>query len=92
EQFMKNLTGLMNAKGLPLDPNPMIGDRLVNLMILFQAVQQKGGSKSVTVANGWGHVAQAMGLPAQQPNVPFSLKQIYERNLSKFEEVWIAQQ
>ncbi|KAL7960680.1 hypothetical protein V8C34DRAFT_59491 [Trichoderma compactum] len=92
EQFMKNLTGLMNAKGLPLDPNPMIGDRLVNLMILFQAVQQKGGSKSLTVANGWGHVAQAMGLPAQQPNVPFSLKQIYERNLSKFEEVWIAQQ
>ncbi|UKZ83454.1 hypothetical protein TrVFT333_011263 [Trichoderma virens FT-333] len=92
EQFMKNLTGLMNAKGLTLDPNPMIGDRLVNLMFLFQAVRQRGGSKSVTFANGWGHIAQAMGLPAQKPNVPFSLKQIYERNLSKFEEVWIAQQ
>ncbi|PTB61928.1 hypothetical protein BBK36DRAFT_1130479 [Trichoderma citrinoviride] len=92
EQFMKNLTALMSKQGLPLDVNPMIGDRPVNLMILFQAVSSKGGSKSVTVANAWGHIAQALGLPAQIPNVPLALKQIYDRNLGKFEEVWIAQQ
>lgn len=92
EQFMKNLAGLMSAKGLPLDPNPMLGDRPVNLMILFQAVQTKGGYKPVTVGNGWGHVAQSLGLPAHIPTVAPALKQIYERNLHKFEEVWIAQQ
>ncbi|KAM4056578.1 ARID/BRIGHT DNA binding domain-containing protein [Hirsutella rhossiliensis] len=92
EQFMKHLTALMNAKGLPLDPNPIVGDRPVHLVMLFQAVQSKGGYKAVTAANGWVHIAQALGLPAQAPTVPPTLKQVYERNLSKFEEVWMAQQ
>ncbi|KAF5017309.1 hypothetical protein F66182_10782 [Fusarium sp. NRRL 66182] len=92
EQFMKNLTTLMNSKGLPLDPNPMVGDRPVNLMILFQAVQNKGGYKQATAGNGWPHVAQMIGLPPQNPIVPQTLRTIYERNLYKFEEVWIAQQ
>ncbi|OAA45387.1 ARID/BRIGHT DNA binding domain containing protein [Metarhizium rileyi] len=92
EQFMKNLTTLMSAKGLPLDPNPILGDRPVNLVMLFQLVQSKGGYKTVTTANGWALIAQNLGLPAQMPTVPPTLKQIYERNLAKFEEVWIAQQ
>lgn len=92
EQFMKNLSALMNAKGLPLDPNPLVGDRPVHLVMLFQAVQSKGGSKAVTAANGWTHIAQALGLPAQVPAVPQTLKQVFKRNLSKFEEVWMAQQ
>ncbi|KAF5654421.1 SWI1-like protein, partial [Fusarium heterosporum] len=93
EQFMKNLTTLMNSKGLPLDPNPMVGDRPVNLMMLFQAVQNKGGYKQASsAATGWPHVAQMLGLPPQNPIVPQTLRAIYERNLYKFEEVWNAQQ
>lgn len=92
EQFMKHLTNLMTTKGLPLDPSPMVGDRPVNLMVLFQAVQGKGGYKSVTASNGWPHIAQMIGLPFQIPTVSQTLRQIYERNLYKFEEVWIAQQ
>ncbi|KAG5660684.1 hypothetical protein KAF25_003290 [Fusarium avenaceum] len=68
EQFMKNLTTLMSSKGLPLDPNPMVGDRPVNLMMLFQAVQNKGGYKQASsTPNGWPHVAQMLGLPPQNP-------------------------
>ncbi|KAM0426896.1 hypothetical protein ACHAPT_007794 [Fusarium lateritium] len=92
EQFMKSLTALMNSRGLPLDPSPMIGDRQVNLMMLFQAVQNKGGYKQVTAGNGWPHIAQMMGLPPQIPTVPQTLKQIYEHNLYKFEEMWMNQQ
>ncbi|KAG6038797.1 hypothetical protein E4U41_003661 [Claviceps citrina] len=92
EQFMKNLTTLMNAKGLPLEPSPVVGDRPVNLVMLFQVVQSKGGFKSVAAANGWAHIAQALGLPFQIPTVAPALKQVYERNLFKFEEVWMAQQ
>ncbi|KAK8922579.1 SWI/SNF chromatin-remodeling complex subunit sol1 [Metarhizium anisopliae] len=76
EQFMKNLTTLMNAKGLPLDPNPIVGDRPVNLVMLFQLVQSKGGYKPVTTGNGWGLIAQSLGLPAQIPTVPPTLKQV----------------
>lgn len=92
EQFMKNLTAFMSNKGLPLEQNPMIGDRNVNLMVLFQAVQGKGGYKPVTAANGWPHIAQAIGLPAQIPTVAPTLKSIYERNLQTFEDVWHASQ
>jgi SWI/SNF chromatin-remodeling complex subunit SWI1 len=91
EQFMKSLTTFMHAKGLPLDPNPMVGDRPVNLMMLFQVVQNKGGYKNVSAANGWAHMAQALGLPAHVPTVAPTLRQLYERNLFKFEEVWMAQ-
>ncbi|CAH0037851.1 unnamed protein product [Clonostachys solani] len=91
ENFMKSLTHLMNMKGLPLDPNPMIGDRPVNLVTLFSHVQNKGGYKPVTAANGWPYIAQALGLPAQLPTVGPALKQVYERNLLKFEEAWMAQ-
>ncbi|KAG6110690.1 hypothetical protein E4U31_005391 [Claviceps sp. LM219 group G6] len=92
EQFMKNLTALMHAKGLPLDPNPIVGDRPVNLVMLFQVIQSKGGYKSVAAANGWAHIAQMLGLPFQISTVPPALKLAYERNLVKFEEVWLAQQ
>ncbi|KAH7322828.1 hypothetical protein B0I35DRAFT_407257 [Stachybotrys elegans] len=88
EQFMKNLMTLMNAKGLPLDPNPIVADRPVNLLMLFQAVQSKGGYKQISMNNAWAHIAQALGLPAQIPTVPPTLKQVYERNLSEFEKVW----
>lgn len=92
EQFMKNLSHFMSAKGLPFDTNATVADRPVNIMMLFQAVSSKGGYKTVTAANGWAHIAQAIGLPAQMPTVAPALKQVYERNLQKFEEAWIAQQ
>ncbi|KAH7155150.1 hypothetical protein B0J13DRAFT_654735 [Dactylonectria estremocensis] len=92
EQFMKNLSTLMNAKGLQLDPNPMVGDRPVSLMVLFQAVQSKGGYKPVTAGNAWPHIAQITGLPPQNPAVAQALRQIYEANLYKFEEQQQQQQ
>ncbi|POR36962.1 SWI/SNF chromatin-remodeling complex subunit sol1 [Tolypocladium paradoxum] len=92
EHFMKNLAALMNAKGLPLDHNPVVGDRPVNLVVLFQVVQSRGGYKPVTAANGWAHIAQGLGLPVHIPTVAPMLKQVYERNLQKFEDVWMAQQ
>ena len=91
EQFMKNLSALMQAKGLPLETNPMVAERPVNLMILFQAVQSKGSYKAVTSNNFWAQIAQLIGLPGQMPNISLALKQVYERNLLKFEEVWMLQ-
>ncbi|PFH55632.1 hypothetical protein XA68_17915 [Ophiocordyceps unilateralis] len=92
EHFMKNLAALMNAKGLPFDPSPVICDRPIPLVYLFQAVQSRGGHKMVTASNGWHQVAQTLGLPMQNPTTAPTLKQVYERNLQKFEEVWTAQQ
>ncbi|KZZ92508.1 ARID/BRIGHT DNA-binding domain protein [Moelleriella libera RCEF 2490] len=91
EQFMKNLTSIMGSKGLPLDTNPMVADRPVSLPILFQMVNSKGGHKNVTATNAWAQLTQSLGLPGHIPAVASSVKQIYERNLGKFEEVWMSQ-
>ncbi|OLN90022.1 SWI/SNF chromatin-remodeling complex subunit sol1 [Colletotrichum chlorophyti] len=92
EQFMKSLTQFMTAKGLQLDPNPIIGNRPVNLLTLFQAVQVKGGYKPTTAGNQWPHVSNNTGFhPGQIPQAPQMLKEIYERNLLRFEEAWVAQ-
>ena len=91
--FMKNLTSLMNAKGLPLETQPTIGDRSVNLMQLFQQVTARGGSRPVTASNTWPHVCMALQISLQQfPQAPQLMKGIYERNLQKMEEAWHAQQ
>ncbi|GJC90099.1 SWI/SNF chromatin-remodeling complex subunit sol1 [Colletotrichum liriopes] len=83
----------MTAKGQQLDPNPAIGNRPVNLLTLFQSVQTKGGYKPTTAGNQWPHVSNSIGFhPGQIPQAPQMLKEIYERNLLRFEEAWVAQQ
>ncbi|GFP55755.1 transcriptional regulatory protein SIN3 [Trichoderma asperellum] len=91
DQFMENLKGFMHEKGLPLDPNPMIGGKPISLVTLFLAVQAKGGFKTLNDGNGWSSVAQILGFRAQNPNVVVALRQIYEQNLLKF-EAWVALQ
>ncbi|SPN99182.1 related to SWI1 Component of SWI/SNF global transcription activator complex [Cephalotrichum gorgonifer] len=87
QTFVKNLTGFMNSKGLPLDLNPTLADKPINIYALFQQVQGMGGYKAVTASNAWAHVSVAIGFnPGAMPGAPQMLKTIYDRNLWKFEE------
>jgi SWI/SNF chromatin-remodeling complex subunit SWI1 len=93
DQFMKNLTLFMNSKQLPLEMTPAVDSRPVSLMMLFQAVTKFQGYRNVTQANGWPQISHALGFPPQHsPTAPQQLRSIYERNLLKFEEAWMAQQ
>jgi SWI/SNF chromatin-remodeling complex subunit SWI1 len=94
ENFMKSLGNFMQSKGLPLELNPIVGDRPVALINLYMTVVKYGGYKKVTAQNGWPQVAQALQFnPNQQSNAPVQLKSHYERNLLMFEEAWqISQQ
>jgi SWI/SNF chromatin-remodeling complex subunit SWI1 len=89
ENFMKSLATFMQTKNLPLDPNPIVGDRSISLMTLYMTVVKFGGFKKVTAQNGWGQVAQALQFhPMQHQNAPAQLRGHYERNLVLFEEAW----
>lgn len=93
ENFMKSLATFMQTKGLPLDTNPIVGDRSIALITLYMTVIKFGGFKKVTTQNGWGQVAQALQFhPLQHQNAPAQLKGHYERNLLLFEEAWQANQ
>jgi SWI/SNF chromatin-remodeling complex subunit SWI1 len=89
ESFMKSLASFMQQKNLPLDMNPVIGDRQITLIALYMTVVKFGGYKKVTTQNGWPQVAQAMQFhPMQNTGAPQQLKGHYERNLLMFEEAW----
>jgi SWI/SNF chromatin-remodeling complex subunit SWI1 len=93
ESFMKNLVAFMQSKNLPLDMNPMIGDRQIPIMTLYMAVIKIGGSKKVTATSGWPQIAQALQFhPLQNPNAALQLKHLYEKNLALFEEAWTMNQ
>ena len=93
ESFMKSLVAFMQSKNLPLDTNPMVGDRQIAIMNLYMTVMKFGGFKKVTAANGWPQVAQALQFhPLQNPNAAPQLKHIYEKNLALFEEAWTMNQ
>lgn len=88
DQFLSQLSVFMNRRNLPLEMNPAVGDRSINLMALFQAVQKFNGYRHVCQTNAWLQISHSIGLQAQAPSVPVQLKSIYERNLLKFEEFW----
>lgn len=90
DQFMKSLTAFMHQKGMPLDMNPTVDNRPVQLYNLFQLVAHRfGGYRNVTQSNGWPQISHALGLhPQQMAAAPHQLKTIYERFLIKFEEMW----
>lgn len=92
DQFFSQLSVFMQRMNLPLDVNPVAGDRPVHLMQLFQTVQKFGGYRNITANNGWPQVTSALAfLPAQVPSVASQVKAIYERNLLKFEEFVVTQ-
>ncbi|KAF2838560.1 hypothetical protein M501DRAFT_1004323 [Patellaria atrata CBS 101060] len=89
EHFVKQVATLMHQHGLPFNPNPVVANRPVNLMQLFGIVIKPGGIRIVTQAQQWPAVAQALGFPpAQFPMAGAELRQIYEQNLLKYEEVF----
>ncbi|KAH8819669.1 hypothetical protein F5884DRAFT_21755 [Xylogone sp. PMI_703] len=93
ESFMKQLVSFMQSKQLPLDLNPIVGDRQINLVMLYMAVQRLGGYRKVTQQNLWPQVSQALQFhPIQHQSAPQQLKGHYERNLLMFEEAWASQQ
>ncbi|KAF4635139.1 hypothetical protein G7Y89_g2955 [Cudoniella acicularis] len=93
ETFMKSLVAFMSQKNLPLDHNPVVGNRRIALINLYMTVRKFGGYRKVTAQNGWNQIAQAFQFhPMQTPNAAEQLRVHYERNLAMFEEAWQVNQ
>ena len=86
DSFMKNLASFMQSQGKPLDMTPQVGDRKINIMMLYVAVSKFGGYRNVTASNGWSQICQAMQIPLENPSAPQILRGHYERYLLAFEE------
>lgn len=93
EQFMRHLSSFMQARGLHLDMNPIVGDRPINLVMLYMAVTKYGGYRKVNQQNLWMQVSQTLQInPMQNQSAPQQIRGHYERNLMMFEEAYTSQQ
>lgn len=93
EGFMRSLQKFMMSRNLPLDPNPVVSGRPINLVQLYATVMKLGGSKKVTAANMWPVIAQQLQFPPVQfPMAVQELRELYQRNLAAYEQAFLSSQ
>lgn len=93
EGFMRSLQKFMMSKNLPLDPNPVVSGRTINLVQLYATVMKLGGSKKVTAANMWPVISQQLQFPPVQfPTAVQELRDIYQRTLAAYEQAFLSNQ
>lgn len=93
EAFMRGLQKFMMARNLPLDLNPMVCGRPINLLQLHGIVMRMGGSKKVTAMNMWPAIAQQFQLPPMQyPSAAQEIRDHHQRNLGPYEQAYFNSQ
>jgi SWI/SNF chromatin-remodeling complex subunit SWI1 len=77
-------------QGRQFNPNPIIGQKHVDLYMLWQVVISASGSGSVEQNNQWPAVANKLGLvgPGYE-NAADQLKQIYYSSVMMYERAWM---
>ncbi|EXJ94771.1 hypothetical protein A1O1_03169 [Capronia coronata CBS 617.96] len=89
EEFIRGLQTFMAARGRPVDLNPVICGRPLQLLRLYAAVVKNGGSQRISKLNQWGAVAQQFGFPPpQQMQAAQELQAYWMNNLGSYEAAW----
>lgn len=89
EEFIRGLQTFMAARGRPVDLNPVICGRPLQLLRLYAAVVKNGGSQRISKLNQWGSVAQQFGFPPpQQMQAAQELQAYWMNNLGPYEAAW----
>lgn len=93
ELFMRGLQKFMMSRNLPLDTNPVVCGRPINLLQLYGTVMRMGGSKKVTAMNMWPAIAQQFQFPPMQfPTAAQELRDYHQRNLGPYEQAFLSSQ
>ncbi|KAI9369367.1 hypothetical protein BJX61DRAFT_151781 [Aspergillus egyptiacus] len=93
EGFMRSLQKFMMSRNLPLDPNPIVCGRPINLVQLYATVMKLGGSKKISAANMWSVIAQQLQFPPVQfPTAAQEIRDHYQRNLGAYEQAFLSSQ
>ncbi|KAJ5950801.1 uncharacterized protein N7479_009214 [Penicillium vulpinum] len=93
EGFLRSLQKFMMSQNLPMDPNPIVSGRPINLVQLYATVMKMGGSKKVTATNMWSAVAHQLQFPQMQyPMAAQEIQAHHSRNLAPYEQAFISSQ
>ncbi|CAF4911524.1 unnamed protein product [Pieris macdunnoughi] len=88
DHFVAQLYKFMDDRGTPLNRNPTIANRDIDLYRLFRVVQKVGGYNRVTNQNQWKTIADKMGFLPVTPSITNLCKQAYKKFLHSFEDFY----
>ncbi|GBP50560.1 AT-rich interactive domain-containing protein 4B [Eumeta japonica] len=88
DHFVAQLYKFMDDRGTPLNRNPTIANRDIDLYRLFRVVQKLGGYNRVTNQNQWKTIADKMGFHPVTTTITNLCKQAYKKFLHSFEDFY----
>ncbi|OQO12450.1 hypothetical protein B0A48_03092 [Cryoendolithus antarcticus] len=89
KQFLQQCQSNSMQQGRQFNPNPMIGQKVVDLYQLFQVVVQMGGSTQVERTGQWQTAGAKLGFmgPGYE-NAGEQLKMLYLNSVLGYEQMW----
>ncbi|VVD01543.1 unnamed protein product [Leptidea sinapis] len=81
DHFVAQLYKFMDDRGTPLNRNPTIANKDIDLYRLFRVVQKLGGYNRVTNQNQWKSIADKMGFHPVTTTITNLCKQAYKKYL-----------
>ncbi|XP_045502587.1 AT-rich interactive domain-containing protein 4A [Colias croceus] len=88
DHFVAQLYKFMDDRGTPLNRNPTIANKDIDLYRLFRVVQKLGGYNRVTNQNQWKTIADKMGFHPVTTSITNLCKQAYKKFLHSFEDFY----
>uniref|UniRef100_A0A146M3D2 AT-rich interactive domain-containing protein 4B n=1 Tax=Lygus hesperus TaxID=30085 RepID=A0A146M3D2_LYGHE len=85
DHFVAQLYKFMDENGTPINEEPVIGSKDVDLFRLYKVVHNLGGFNRVTNQNNWKNVSVKLGF-GPNPVIVGMVKQSYRKYLLSFEE------
>ncbi|CAB3249158.1 unnamed protein product [Arctia plantaginis] len=88
DHFVAQLYKFMDERGTPLNRNPTIANKDIDLYRLFKVVEKLGGYNRVTNQNQWKTIADKMGFHPVTTSITNLCKQAYKKFLHSYEDFY----
>ena len=93
QQMLQNIMHFTRQRGIAFNPQPLIVGRPVYSVQLFFGVLKMGGSRRISAAEQWPHVATLLGYPPPQSTAAGQeLQNYWQSSLGEFEDYYLQHQ
>nr|NP_001072026.1 Retinoblastoma-binding protein [Ciona intestinalis]BAE06667.1 Retinoblastoma-binding protein [Ciona intestinalis] len=88
--FLEQLYKFMEDRGTPVNKTPVLGYKDLDLFMLYNLVQAKGGFHAVSLSTDWRDIYTELGIPKLTQAAGHHVKNAYIKYLLNFEEYMIS--
>ncbi|RHZ47149.1 hypothetical protein Glove_590g40 [Diversispora epigaea] len=83
--FMKDLEEFHKAHGTPLQKEPVLGSKKLDLYRIYKMVIENGGCEKICLEKSWKKICEPFNFPATCTNSAYVMKNVYIKFLEAYE-------